>query len=261
MDFLPILAFIFGTFVGAYVAYIIMKRSMLARKRQMVRDAARQQDQFVSNLAAGLVHELKTPLSTISLNAQLLKEEWRNPVTDREQRAARRIAGIENALNRLNEMLGRFVSFSVSAEVRKQPEDIGKLISETIDDLQSLIVAKKIQIEKQCPSFTANVDRALIRTAIANLLKNAIEASPEGGKVSAVLSNESDDLMISVSDSGTGIPEDVKSKVFHLYYSTKPGGVGLGLPIAKKIVESHGGYITFDSEQGKGSVFRIHLPR
>lgn len=261
MDFITIGAFVFGVFVGVYMTYVIMTRSILARKRQMVRDAVRDQDRFVSNLAAGLVHELKTPLSTISLNAQLLKEEWQNPVTDREQRAAKRLVGIENALNRLNEMLDRFVRFSVSSEVRKQPEDIGRLVSETIDDLQALLVSKGIQIEKSCPSMTANVDRALIRTAISNLIKNAIESSPEGGKVSASVTGEPDEVVITVSDAGPGIPDEIKDKIFQLYYSTKPGGTGLGLPTAKKIVESHGGYIIFHSEPGKGSIFRIHLPK
>jgi signal transduction histidine kinase len=115
---------------------------------------------------------------------------------------------------------------------------------------------------KKCPQeLVAPVDPKLIKQAVLNLMLNAVQAMPGGGELMLCLSrNGTEDALIDVIDTGPGIPPDAAERIFQAYYSTKRGGTGLGLPMAKRIADEHGGSLSVKSEPGKGSDFTLRLP-
>jgi signal transduction histidine kinase len=104
------------------------------------------------------------------------------------------------------------------------------------------------------------MDKRHIKQALLNLVQNAMAAMPEGGNLGIAVAATNDELTISVSDTGTGIPEDMLTKIFEPYFTTKKSGTGLGLTITFKIIKEHSGEISLESKEGKGSTFTIHLP-
>ena len=104
------------------------------------------------------------------------------------------------------------------------------------------------------------VDRALLKQAILNLVLNAVEAMPSGGQLHLMLSRRGEMAEISVGDTGKGIPPENKQKIFQLFFTTRPGGSGIGLASTFRIVQLHNGSIDFTSEVGRGTTFRIELP-
>jgi signal transduction histidine kinase len=104
------------------------------------------------------------------------------------------------------------------------------------------------------------IDRKYLKQALLNILKNALAAMPDGGTLTITTSAKNDELLIAISDTGIGIPEDLLSKIFEPYFTTKESGTGLGLTITFKIIKEHNGEITVESTPSKGSTFTIHLP-
>lgn len=110
------------------------------------------------------------------------------------------------------------------------------------------------------PSFTITSDRPITRRILTNLIVNAIQAMPTGGKISLSSSREEGNILIIVEDTGVGIPEDIKPKLFSPMFTTKAKGQGLGLAVVKRLVEALNGTISFESQEGKGTKFVISLP-
>lgn len=221
----------------------------------------------MGSMGAGLAHELKTPLSTIDINLQLLQEEWANPVTDREARSAKRIQVIARSVAKINEIIRSFVRFAQDKVLKREPVDLNELVQETLEsDIGDVIKAQNRvgQIQITCdlgPDLPkVSVDRVLIRQVLINLLTNAIEAISNRGAINIRTWPDGGRVNVAVSDTGHGIAPEHADKMWNLYFTTKPSGIGMGLPIVKRFIEAHQGTIRAESPRGKGATFIFSLP-
>jgi len=156
----------------------------------------------------------------------------------------------------------RFLDFSRPMDVRLEPTQLADLLKEVLEVARPELELTKVQVAQLIPIGIPEVfvDRALLKQAILNLVLNAVEAMPTGGQLQLTLSRRGDMAEITVADTGKGIPVELRQKVFQLFFTTRPGGSGIGLASTFRIVQLHNGSINFTSEVGHGTTFRIELP-
>jgi len=217
---------------------------------------------FMGTLAGGLAHEIRNPLSTLNINLQLLKEDWADPVTSKEQRSVKRIESLLRETKRLEQILSDFLRFAGRYQLNREPHSVNAVVEEILDFIGPEARQRKIAIRRELdPSLQPiPVDAALFKQALLNILKNAQESMPGGGEITVRTHRNKTFAHVDIADSGVGIPAAEVDKIFQVYYTTKVGGSGLGLPIARRIIEEHDGRIAVESEPGKGSRFSIRLP-
>lgn len=216
----------------------------------------------IAELAGGLAHEIRNPLSTMSLNLDLLAEDFQTPETTRDKRVLQKIERLRRESQRLQDILENFLRFARAQQLRLETTDLNVIVEELRDFFEPQAMAQGIvirtQYEDELPRMSLDVD--LFRQALLNLLINARQAMPRGGELLLRTRSEGPWNLFEITDTGMGIPDDVRARVFDAFYSTRSGGSGLGLPTTRKIVEAHDGSIRVQSEPGKGSQFTIRLP-
>jgi signal transduction histidine kinase len=217
----------------------------------------------LAELAGGFVHEIKNHLSTLGLNLQMLGEDFAEPQTPRERRALERILRLQAECQRLVDVSNDFLRFARVKDLQLQATHLRDVVEEIVDFFDPMARKDRIDIKVYLPADlpTVALDRDLFKQALLNLLLNALQAMPEGGgAITLQASAEPEGVCLSVIDTGKGMPADVLARVFKPFFSTRPGGSGLGLPTTRKIVEAHGGRIEVASEVGHGTKFSIYLP-
>lgn len=241
--------------VVAYVAY-----GRYERLQRRARHAERLAE--LGTLTGGLAHEIKNPLSTIQLNLQLLREDL-DPHHPGHGRLVTRLNTVQKEVSRLRDILDDFMRYAGKLELDRRRLDLGSLLEELVDFFSPQAQAHRVQLRLRKPDqpLVAPVDERLLKQALLNLMINAVQAMPEaGGEVMLSARREDGRAVLEVIDTGRGMAPEALARIFHAYYSTKPGGTGLGLAIAKRMVDEHGGHISATSEEGKGTMFRIELP-
>ena len=231
-------------------------------------------DQYaeIARLAGGLAHEIKNPLSTIRLNMQLLAEdilpeqdpgdEEAPPLSPAQQRASKRVDAVQRECQRLEDLLNDFLNYAKGRRIDIAPCDLNQEIADALDFFEPECDAAGIEIvpylEADLP--TVRLDREAFRGAMTNLLLNAKQAMPDGGQIVVQTRSQGDGVAVYLTDTGIGMDDATARKMFEAFFSTKPGGSGLGLPTTAKIIEAHGGTIAVQSELGQGTRFTIELP-
>jgi signal transduction histidine kinase len=216
----------------------------------------------LAELAGGFIHELKNHLGTLGLNLQLLAEDLQAPQSPRERRILDRVVRLEVECKRLSDMANDFLRFARLGEISRQPVRLGEIIDEMVDFFGPQARTANIEIKTFIPTDLplVSLDPQLFKQALLNLMLNAEQAMERDGQLTFQARKEGNQIRLDVIDTGTGMStEDVK-KVFKPFYTTRPGGTGLGLPTARRIVERHGGRIEVQSEPGRGTQFTIWLP-
>ncbi len=230
-------------------------------------DKLRAQYAEIAVLAGQLAHEIKNPLSTISLNAELLAEDFAQAETPRERRAVDRLARVERECRRLQELLNDFLAFARAQPRNLGEHDLNQLLEELLDFYRPQAQETAIEVvrllDRNLPSV--RIDREQIRAALLNLILNAQQAMPRGGRLEVRTRATARDtppwyLALDLIDTGVGMDDKTLARIFEPFFSTKSGGSGLGLPTARKIIETHGGRIAVQSEVGRGTQFTIELP-
>lgn len=235
-----------------------------AERGERLRQLARMGD-----LAAGLAHELRNPLSTLKLNLQLLEEELAAMPGEAGKRTTTRLAALKKETERLRQTLDDFLKFAGRIELRPEAVSLNSVVEELIDFLLPQAQAGRVRVhtalapeDPQC-----RLDVNLFKQALLNLLLNALQAMPKetenGDRPRELLVRTlktADRAILYVSDTGVGILQENLPRIFEGYFTTKRGGTGLGLPTTRRIIEEHGGHITVESEAGKGTTFRVDLP-
>ncbi|HVA49281.1 MAG TPA: ATP-binding protein [Pirellulales bacterium] len=221
-------------------------------------------DQYteIARLVGGLAHEIKNPLSTIRLNMELLAEDFQADDSPRTRRALAKILIVQQECQRLQDVLDDFLNFAKVRELKLEPTDLNELVRQILEFYQPKAVESNIELS---PHFRSDlpsvlVDRESLRGALFNLLLNAQQAMPDGGQLWVLTEETARGVALHLIDTGCGMDEKTKARIFEAFYSTKPGGSGLGLPTARKIIEAHGGHIFVQSTLGKGTRFTIELP-
>ncbi len=218
-------------------------------------------------MAGSVVHEIKNPLSTLSINAQLLLEEWSDASTPREIRTVKRLNIMASEVHRLESIIQSFLRFTERHEINLRRSSLNVLL----EDLEEFIgpeartnnVATRLGLDSSLEAFF--FDAGLMRQVFLNLILNAVHAmAGKGGELilqtRRVREAGAEWAVVDVVDTGAGMSADVREKIFDLYFSTRKDGTGLGLATSKRITEEHGGFIEVQSEEGKGSQFSVFLP-
>lgn len=216
----------------------------------------------IATLAGGLAHEIRNPLSTIGMNVELLREELADSETVRDRRMRDRVDRIKLECGQLEGILNAFLQFVRAGELELEATEFGPFIQEFLDFYQPQADDAGIELSPHIASNLppVRIDRRLIKQALQNLIRNAQEAMPDGGVLEFQVFPEESSIVLEIIDNGIGIPEHARENIFSAFFSTKPGGSGLGLPTVRKIVEAHGGTIRCESEAGHGTRFRLTLP-
>lgn len=242
--------------------------TVLRRSRELEEQLQRsERSAVIGRLASGIAHEIRNPLNFINLSIDHLRETF-GPANEAQRAQYKHIlTTIKDELARLNRLVSDFLSYGRPAKLKLRELDALTLVEEVRD----LVKAKadeqgvKITIESEGNGegngTRLNADPEQLKTCFSNLMINAIQAMPGGGELEVGLFPSNDQLEIEITDTGTGILPESLEQIFEPYYSTKETGIGLGLPLTKKIIEEHGGQISVESEVGLGTTFIVSLPR
>jgi signal transduction histidine kinase len=252
-----------GGLAGASLVAVSLYRRLLTSERR-ARHAERLAE--LGTLTGGLAHEIKNPLSTVQLNLQLLQEDL-SPDDPAYGRMINRLNLVQRETSRLRDILDDFLRYAGKLELDRHPVDLNNLIEELVDFFTPQAQLNKVQArcKPSAEPVVVSADPKLIKQAVLNLMLNAVQAMTEsngdkGGELILSASRHDGEAIIDVIDTAGGIPPDALPRIFDAYYSTKRSGTGLGLAMARRIAEEHGGRITVQSELGKGSDFQVRLP-
>ena len=214
-----------------------------------------------AEMARQVAHEIKNPLTPIQLNAEHLRRvhaDRGEPLTPVLQDC---VATILTQVTLLRRIASEFSSFASSPTARPSPVDVPELLQEVVNPYRAGL-AERIRFEVDVPSDLPRVqiDRTLIARSLTNIVENALHAMPSAGVLSVIARAEDHRVHVKISDTGVGMDAEALERVFEPYFSTKTGGTGLGLPIAKRNVELTGGTIAVTSERDRGTTVELSLP-
>jgi two-component system sensor histidine kinase HydH len=243
-----------------YVLRLLHRTRLLEAQAQMDDRLA-----FVGGLAAGLAHEIRNPLNVLSMNLQMLEEEIaadRGAGTGEDARAY--VATLQGEIRRLSNLVNNFLSYARPNQPRFETRDLNEVLREIARLVRPEFETRGLSLKEDFASYMppVDLDEAQMRQAVMNILINATQVLKPDDMVwiHSRVGPEGEALVI-IEDNGPGIKPEDRGRIFEIFYSTRGGGTGLGLPIAARIMEAHGGTISVESEPGKGARFILKLPR
>lgn len=206
----------------------------------------------LGEMSAGISHELRNSMSVISGYAKLLskKVEESNKTT---------VEAIITEIGSMDRIISELLAFARPSVLHMEKVDLERLINETAKSVAGDKSSIKIKIDTANP-LQIKADEVLLRQALSNIIANAVQAMPGGGNIGIVTTRMHNKVEIIIGDTGPGIPEDIKQKIFLPFYTTREEGIGLGLALVQKIIVSHDGSVEVESTKGEGTRFRITLP-
>lgn len=216
----------------------------------------------LAELAGSLAHEIKNPLSVIRMNMDLLAEDLAANESPRQHGARLRVEMVHQQCTRLENLLNDFLKF---ARVRRLDLVPGNLNDQIQTALWLFEAQARTQTVRVLPHLDSDLPRVMLdpetlQAALVNLVKNALEAMPDGGDLTVITRIARTGVALDLIDTGAGIDDRTALHMFEAFYSTKDGGSGLGLPMARKIIEAHGGRIGIESALGRGTKLTLEFP-
>jgi signal transduction histidine kinase len=216
----------------------------------------------IATLAGGLAHEIRNPLSTISLNLDLMAQDLDSSETPRERRLLGKVQFIQRECRQRERILSDFLQFARVGALELEPGDLNALVRAFIGFFQPQAADHGIEISPHLaadlPPVAVNHD--LFRQALLNLALNAQQAMPDGGTLELQTYVSGHGVCLELIDTGVGMDAATRERMFRPFYSRRKGGSGLGLPMVRRIVEAHHGTIDCESEPGRGTRFRLCFP-
>lgn len=235
--------------VGATVQRLQESQKSILRAEQMT---------AIGQLAAGLAHEIRNPLTAMRTLIQIAKQDGARSLDDRD------VAVLDEECNRLNDLVQSFLDFARPPRLTQKPIKPAEAIERTVLLTKSRADRQHVTILVHLPmtEVTIVADPQQLQQVMLNLVINAIEAQPAGGRVDVDLRREPNEstIMIQVADQGAGIPADVLPRIFEPFFSTRESGTGIGLAVCQRIIEDHGGTITAENRPEGGAMFTVRLP-
>jgi len=243
---------------------LVILRDVTRERAQEVSAIESERSNAVKLLAAGVAHEIGNPLNALNIHLQLLSRELRD-VPDEAMRVSLddlvNVARTE--VERLDAIISQFLRALRPSKPILTPERPTEVLEETLKLLKTEFLNRRIAVSVDMREEVPEVrlDRSQIKQVFFNLIKNALEAMPDGGALRVVFDVGDAFVDISFIDTGKGIPAEEMGQVFEPYHTTKEKGSGLGLMIVQRIIEDHGGEIELSSKPNEGTCFKIRLPR
>jgi two-component system sensor kinase FixL len=234
-------------------------------ERQRMEAVIRRMEQLalMGRLAASVAHELRGPLNTIFLHADLLEEELQQPSLDSQAQFADSVAEIKTEVTRLHDLIEDYLSLARLGSLQREEADLGTFVKALAQEMKELVTSRGITLSPRGLGSLGEVafHPNTLRRALVNLMQNALDAMPEGGWLTLRGRRTASQVHLEISDTGVGIPEDKLPLLFEPLHTTKPEGTGLGLYLVREIVAAHDGRIAVHSVPGAGTTFTITLPR
>jgi PAS domain S-box-containing protein len=219
----------------------------------------------IGTMSARLAHEIRNPLSSITLNIELVRDEINtfarnNPEAGKEARAL--LQSLDSEVRRIQRVTEDYLQFARMPNPRRETVQFNEVIGQGLAFMESLFEATQVTVQTRFdPTLPAlQADESQLWQAVLNLVRNAIEAMPKGGTLTIRTEHRAPHIVLTVADTGKGITEEERRQLFKPFFSTKTGGTGLGLPLTQQIIAEHGGQIHCESVPGRGTTFHIELP-
>lgn len=239
-----------------------MLKGLRENKRLQERLMAAEHLSKIGQLASGIAHEIRNPLNFINLSIDHLRKEYQPADPQKQEEFDGMMLNIKAEISRLNSMIGSFLDYGKPLALRPEKVFVEDIIKEALTIAERMICEQKLELKadysKDIPAL--NIDRQQVKACFINIILNAIQAMPCGGRLSVNTSFADGFAVVKIEDTGEGIQEEHLAKIFEPYFTTKVAGIGLGLAIAKRIVEEHGGKIAVKSVFGKGTTVSVELP-
>ena len=270
----PLLSQIKKNVVLSIVVFLILGVSAIAliwvnqnrhfRKMKEMEDRIQLAERLSSlgHLAAGVAHEIRNPLNAIGMGLQRLKREFLPQEESKREEYLSFTDLILKEVRRVNEIIEQFLALSRPFQLHVKTSSLQELLNHLITLLQEEASSQDIQIHAEINSDLPPIkmDAEKLTQAFINIMKNGMQAMEHGGVLRIESHFLKDRVNVVISDTGSGIPPDQMEKIFNYYYTTKEKGVGLGLPIAHRIIEAHGGQLKVESQVGIGTKVEVTLP-
>ena len=244
---------------GAIETLVAIARDITEQQR--IREQLQRKDRVTAmgELAGGIAHEIRNPLNAIGIIAQRFQHEF--TPTEGAAEYAELARTIRSEVRRVNSIITQFLEFARPPRLSPRPCELNTLIAESLALVRSQASAKQVSLPLIAEdALVISADREKLLQALLNIYQNALEALPGPGIIKTVACRDGDRVSISIADNGPGMPEEVRKKIFNLYFTTKSAGTGLGLSIVHQIIGEHGGEIRVASNEIGGTTFQILLP-
>jgi signal transduction histidine kinase len=212
----------------------------------------------IGRLTSGVGHEVKNPINAIVVHLELL----RNKLDSSDDRALRHLEIIQSEIQRLDRVVQTLVDFSRPVELQLMEQDLREVVASVLLLASAEFETRNVKVSSLLPDTPAiaKIDSDLMKQALLNVVLNGAQAMAGGGKLEVRLSGDARVASISVHDEGEGIPDEVRQKIFDLYFTTKREGSGIGLAMTYRILQLHNGQVDVQSQPGKGTTFVLRLP-
>ena len=212
----------------------------------------------IGRLTSGVGHEVKNPINAIVVHLELLKTK----LGDASAPAVRHLEVIDSEIHRLDRGVQMLVDFSRPVELDLRERDLRTVIGDVLTLATAEFSTRNVTLISHMPShpIMANVDADLLKQAVLNVILNGAQAMPEGGKLEVTLEDDRKTALLRIADEGAGIPEEIREKIFDLYFTTKSEGSGIGLAMTYRILQLHYGSIEVQSKTGRGTEFQLRIP-
>ncbi len=248
--------------VGDREGFLVMLRDMTRRSEREFEEAMLQRMDSLLRLAGGIAHEIGNPLNAITIHLELLKKRLKGIPEAKRTELETYLADIQQETKRLDKIIRNFLKATRKPPLRFQTSPLDEILADTLNFLKPELTASKIRLkfthDDTIPPFL--LDRERLYYAFMNLVKNAMEAMPQGGDLKVSLMRKGNCAIVSIQDTGCGIAQENLQHVFDIYYTTKEEGSGLGLMMVYDAITEHGGRVEVASKLKKGTTFRVFLP-
>jgi signal transduction histidine kinase len=246
------------------ITLIWVNQNRHLRKMEELEDRIQLAERLSSlgHLAAGVAHEIRNPLNAMGMGLQRLKREFSPPDETKKEEYISFVELILKEIRRVNEIIEQFLTLSRPFQLNLRESSLQDLLKNLITLFQEEVSSLGITLQTEIPSELPPIkmDPEKLTQAFINIMKNGMQAMGQGGTLRIETVSLKEGVEIIISDSGSGIPPEQMEKIFNYYYTTKEKGVGLGLPIAHRIIEAHGGQLKIESKYGSGTKVIVTLP-
>ncbi len=244
---------------GARVATLVTLRDATTRAQLEDQIDVATKLAALGKLTSGVAHEVKNPLNAMVLQLELLKSKLENE----GERVRPQIDTLSAEIRRLDRVVKTFLDFTRPVELRPSSADLERIVREvfTLAEPQARKSNVKLLLQSDGALPPLNLDQDLIKQALLNMVLNGCQAMASGGELRVTPRVLPHHVEMDIADQGSGIPAEVRPRLFSLFFTTKPNGTGIGLAMAFRIIQLHNGSIDYTSEVNRGTTFRISLPR